>query len=185
MSKRTLDIDSLWLDKGSHDDPAKGMCVMDRSAEVVTRFWQNVRIPCQPEECWEWAGYRQPNGYGVLNIGTRHFPAHRLSLAIHGAPVPDGLDTCHTCDNRGCVNPHHLYAGTRRQNMADCSERGRHNKPKGAAHWAAKLTDADVRIIRRRHVEGERQTTLAREFGVHPATVSRIVRGVWRAEVES
>jgi hypothetical protein len=51
---------------------------------------------------------------------------HKLSHIIHKGPVPDGMDVCHTCDNRRCWNPHHLWLGTRKQNMEDCTRKGRH-----------------------------------------------------------
>lgn len=175
----TLDLDTLVLDKGSHNNPDEGMCVMDPT--LVAAFW--LRVVAE-DECWRWTGYLHPaTGYGSYSFRGRNWRAHRLSLAVHGRPVPDGMDACHTCDNRWCVNPAHLYAGTRRQNMADCSARGRHNKPSGEHHWRAKLSAAAVREIRERHDLGESQTSLAAEFGVHPATVSRVVRNEWRREV--
>ena len=95
----------------------------------------------------------------------------------------NGKDACHTCDNRWCVNPAHLYAGTRAENMADCTERGRHHKPRGANHWRAKLSVDAVRQLRERRAAGETTVHLAEEFGINTGTVSRTARRVWRQEV--
>lgn len=130
--------------------------------------------------CVIWQGYVERNGYGK----SGHEWVHRRALSRKlGRPVAPGMDACHTCDVRLCVNPAHLYEGTRRQNMADMTARGRHNKPRGEAHWRARLTTAQVVAMRARRAAGETTVALGAAFGVHPATVSRIVRGVWRTEV--
>ena len=132
------------------------------------------------EACVIWAGRIAPNGYGTKG---RLF-AHRLSLAEKlGRPIAPGMDACHTCDVRACVNPAHLYEGTRKQNMADCTARGRHNKPIGQAHWCAKVTDAQVVAMRALTAQGWTRKALGDLYGINPATVSRIVRGIWRVEV--
>ena len=133
--------------------------------------------------CMLWIGYIQPNGYGYVNVGCAKAPAHRLALVLSGVFVPRGMDVCHTCDVRNCVNPAHLYVGTRKQNMADCSARNRHNKPSGETHWRAKLSADQVLSIRLRRAAGELQKSIAESFGINAATVSRIARSIWRREV--
>jgi len=133
--------------------------------------------------CWLWSGYTQPNGYGWLNVAGLKIAAHRAALIVAGRDVPNGLDVCHRCDVRNCVNPAHLYVGTRAENMADCSERHRHNKPIGESHWRAKLSSADVKSIRARRDSGEFLRTIAVDFGVHTTTILRIARREYRMEV--
>jgi hypothetical protein len=133
--------------------------------------------------CILWTGYRQPNGYGWINYRGIRIAAHRAALIASGVDVPDDLDACHRCDVRACINTDHLYVGTRSQNMADCTARARHNKPRGEHHWCSKLSTSVVLEIRRRWRAGEKQTAIAKELGVHPATISRISRGIWRSEV--
>jgi len=91
----------------------------------VDKLWRNVRRGA-PEECWEWIGRRDRNGYGHLNVGKRHrVLAHRLSAAIHFGMFDRRLNVLHRCDNPPCVNPSHLYLGTQLDNLRDASTRGR------------------------------------------------------------
>lgn len=133
------------------------------------------------EACIEYGGYINPGGYGRRG----HVLVHREALEARlGRTLAPGMDACHTCDNRRCVNPDHLYEGTRRQNMADATARGRHNKRRGEVNQRAKLTADDVRQIRQLAIS-TRYSAIGDRFGVHPSTISRIARGLWRTEVSA
>jgi hypothetical protein len=55
---------------------------------------------------------------------------HRLAFELaNPGTETKGKDVCHKCDNPRCVNPEHLFAGTRRENMQDCKAKGRLNHP--------------------------------------------------------
>ena len=137
-------------------------------------------IPESLGDCILWTGYIAANGYGARG----HILAHREALETKlGRPIASDMDCRHSCDNRACVNPDHLSEGTRRQNMADCTERGRHNKPSGEAHWRAKVTAEQVREMRHLTSQGATRKALGEKYGINPATVSRIVRNIWRTEV--
>ena len=84
----------------------------------------------------------------------------------------------HTCDNPPCINPAHLWVGTDADNHRDRMLKGRNREQRGERNSNVKLTAEQVAEIRERYAAGERQTVLAREFGVKQPQVSRIVRGV-------
>lgn len=104
---------------------------------LVQRFWAKVKRAGE-DECWEWRGaVDRQTGYGKITLGapiSRIVGAHRISFEMHHGPVPAGLDVCHACNNRVCVNPRHLYAGTRKQNVDQAIREGR-------MHWQQSKAD--------------------------------------------
>lgn len=134
-------------------------------------------------ECWLWFGARKPNGYGSMGMNGQAFYPHRLMLeAKVGHSLPSSIDTCHSCDNRLCVNPEHLFAGTRTDNMRDAAAKGRvvaaPPRKRGTEHGQAKLTDDAVLAIRQ---SAERKSDLARRFGVTAGVIRDVLsRKTWR-----
>ncbi|MGL5064727.1 MAG: HNH endonuclease [Microcoleus sp.] len=106
------------------------------------------------------AGYGRHFKNGKLKSVTRTVLAEKL-----GSEIPTYMDACHTCDNPSCINPKHLWAGTRTQNLLDASKKGRtQNKSHPLSN--AKLDWDKVREIRQRLAAGERMKDLAEEYGV-------------------
>lgn len=137
-------------------------------------FWAKVRVGA-PDVCWEWTRYCIGNGYGRLTINRENVLAHRAAWMLTHGPIPDGLHVCHKCDNRKCCNPYHLFLGTRSDNMADCENKGRANRPsnQGHLHGMSKLTEDAVRAIRS---DPRKQKDVAAEHGIDQSTVSLIRR---------
>jgi len=92
--------------------------------------------------------------------------------------VPSGMCVCHHCDNPKCVNPSHLFIGTQKDNMIDCREKGRLNRPTGERHGNSHLKDWQVKEIKTKYNTGEFfQSELGIEYGISQTHVSRIIRG--------
>jgi len=135
------------------------------------RFWAKVDRR-GPEDCWEWRSPATSTfGYGRIKAGDRLWSAHRVSYVLAHGQVPPGLWVLHSCDNPLCVNPSHLYAGTRSQNMKDAFLRGRVTIPN------TKLTASDVREIRAQLRAGLTNRAIATRFGIDPSYVSKIRTG--------
>ncbi len=131
--------------------------------------------------CRNWTGSLR-NGYGRLIVGsrtdgTRHSTtAHRYSYEVHRGPIADGLEVCHRCDNPRCINPEHLFLGTRQDNIDDREAKGRNVVARGEANGASKLTEADVAEARRLRGLGHTYQSIATRFGVHKRTAMRVVK---------
>jgi hypothetical protein len=149
------------------------------------RFWSYVN---RTESCWLWIGRWNANGYGMLLTPNGRVRAPQFSWELHsGRPVPDGLWVLHKCDTPACVNPEHLFLGTRSDNMKDAAAKGRlaqqknPERNKAARAKLAKLSPDDVRAIRLRHAEGGiTLEAIGVSYGVTKHAVWRVVHGkVW------
>ena len=153
---------------------------------LAERFWKYVEKSPGANGCWEWTGYKARDGGGILYIGDRTTTrAYRVSWQLHSGQIPDGLEVCHRCDNRGCVRPDHLFIGTHADNMRDAIRKGRLSivLPGNALHGEASsrsvLTLEQVRYI---VASKESKKALALKFGVHPETIYLARAGkTWKA----
>lgn len=145
--------------------------------EFAERFWSKVDKRA-PDECWPWTGAILPNGYGAQWLAGRSQKAHRVAWILTYGPIADGVLICHTCDNRPCCNPGHLYAGDHKANTRDMLIRSRHNRD-GKRH----VNVEQVAAIRQLYSSGDEWTLqrIGDLFGITDVAVHLIVkRKTWR-----
>lgn len=104
--------------------------------------------PPNENGCWPWLGAKDPSGYGALKVNGRKINTHCAALTLRGIEIPEGQEVCHTCDNRECVNPEHLFIGTRRDNMVDALNKGRIAIPIRLSECGGLSRDAMLQAIR-------------------------------------
>lgn len=163
-----------------------------------------TRHALKTEGCWEWTSVRLkvPNGkdkgklgYGLIqryaNKKRTITLAHRAAYELAHGPIPEGLCVLHKCDNRGCVNPDHLFLGSKGENNSDRNKKGR--QARGEGHPRVKLTEQDVLEIRRTYKHYPRGTAapiedrpytasgMSKRYGVSLRAIRNILNGKnWR-----
>ena len=146
------------------------------------RFWEKVD---KSGDCWEWTGAKNDSGYGFIRNGDME-RAHRFSYELAKGEIPANMHVLHSCDNPGCVNPKHLSIGTHQDNVQDMMDKQRGNRHhgnhvKGEEVHTAKLTESDIREIRKMNIKRGDITSLAIRYGVSPKNMSRIIHDeIWK-----
>lgn len=146
-------------------------------------------IPVPESGCWLWLG-TEVKGYGQFRADGRSQLAHRYSLSRKlGRDIGEGMLACHSCDTALCVNPDHLYEGTRLDNAADAVIRGQQlrgdalrrafkTRCHGTDHHSSRLTEADVIAIRD---SVESIGGLSARYGICKQTVVKVLNGItWK-----
>ena len=137
----------------------------------IENFWGKV---AKSDGCWLWTGVTLNFGHGWLTYAGKKWVASRFSWFLANGPIPDGQCVLHRCDVPACVRPSHLFLGTQTDNMQDRAAKGHY--PKGETHQWAKLSEDDVRFIRKRYAEGGiSQPELGRMFGVTHKAIGLII----------
>jgi hypothetical protein len=143
-------------------------------ADEKTRFWEKVEVK-SPTECWEWKACCVHNGYGQFRVAGKGVYAHRYSF-LQSHELPEEKFVLHKCNNRKCVNPNHLYAGTRKDNAQDSIRAGTRFQPdnKGERSGLSKLREKDVFEIKASPLSSRK---IAPRYGVSKSTISSIRAG--------
>lgn len=158
----------------------------------IDRFWQKVAVSAQ-DACWDWSASCFRDGYGQFKASGKNLKAHRVAFYLHHGIDPLQNLVCHSCDNRRCCNPAHMFLGTPRDNAHDAirknrfvaasgDQHGSRTKPESRARGeriaSSVLTATEVRLIRDLYAGGEMtQSEIAARFRVTREAISRIITG--------
>lgn len=149
------------------------------TAPLIDRFLRRVnkqgkKVSDELGCCWEWQGGKYTTGYGqLLETTWGEHTTHRWSYKYHsGKEIPDGYEVCHQCDNRICVNPAHLTAEPKRENIKQMTER--HSKPHNRC-----FTKEQVNEIRKMREGGMFYKDIAEQFQCNRRTIERIFTGMY------
>lgn len=154
---------------------------MNLSPKALERFWSYVQ-KADGDGCWVWIGQRDKDGYGVFGVGGKKLKAHRISYELHKGQLTSSILVQHKCDNRPCICPDHLEPGVPKSNAVDRAQKGRSARHAGATNGRAKLTEAQVREIRRLcKTTNTTYRDLGRQFGVSDVLIRKIEhRQLWQ-----
>ncbi len=100
-------------------------------ADYIARW--KARCIINEQGCWLFQGPLFHRGYAMVSYRGKSGRLHRWVYQIHKGPIPADWDCCHTCDNRHCINPLHLFAASRATNVRDMLAKGRGNNQRKTA----------------------------------------------------
>jgi len=158
-----------------HGDPNK--CLMKMSRRGDPKKWLDEHANHDGAECLIWPFNRFPDGRAHM---SGEYPARYMCRLIHGDPPTEHHQAAHSCGRGyfGCVHPKHLRWATPKENAADKLSHG--TVVRGEEHYAAKLTESEIKKIRALS-KMLPQTEIAARFGVRPSCINKIVhRQSWR-----
>lgn len=159
-----------YMRRKRYGDPLSGRT----SKGEPERFFKEVVLPYDGDDCLIWPYATNGNGYGKMQReGNDQIVSRILCEILNGPPPAPTDEAAHVCGwgRFGCVTKRHLKWKTRDANQADRLIHGTHNR--GERCGTSKLTESEVREIRA--LKGKiRQRDLAEKFGVSVSTVGAI-----------
>ena len=156
-----------------------------RPANTPEVLWSKVDKKGE-DDCWNWKGYKNVQGYGRTWINDCGYYAHRVIFDLANPntitlSAPKDTDETgfllHTCDNPSCCNPKHLWVGSHWDNMADKVAKGRSPDFSGGKGPRCKLSMAQAREIRQLRKEGVSARDLAKRYEISLPSIKTLLRG--------
>ena len=132
-----------------------------------------------------WAGeclecHLQPviKGYSYVSFSRiKRERAHRVVFFADNPTADRNLHVLHTCDNRRCINPKHLFLGTPQDNTNDMIQKGRKVDDPEVGH---RRKIATANMIRPLYQKGYSNVRIARQLHLSPTTIGNYVNGAYR-----
>jgi hypothetical protein len=155
----------------------------DASKYTAIERLEMYSIPEPNTGCWLWMNFLDKDGYGFIRDNGTRKRAHRFSYETYKGEIPKDNVVCHRCDNPSCVNPGHLFAGTKKDNTQDMLRKNRQGtfRLKGEENPKAKLKSSDILNIIK---STESYSKLARLYNVGKSTIARIKKRQTWAHIE-
>lgn len=143
------------------------------------------RIVVAESGCWVYQGGVSSNGYGIVSVNNKSVQVHRVAFELRVSRIPDGQCVCHRCDVRLCINPEHLFLGTKGENNTDRRRKGRNDVRRGESNHMAKLTEQQaIELIEKVTSQRISSREAAERFGITQKAVNAIVRGARWAHLD-
>jgi len=127
-----------------------------------------------PNGCRIFTGAMQSNGYCRVSHEGKSQYAHRVMYKLVHGYTPSGFDICHSCDWRSCINPQHLFLGTRKENMADAVSKGRQAKGAKMPHFVM-TPEIEAQLVLRAK-NGDLYKDIAKDIGICPQHAALVAR---------
>lgn len=149
--------------------------------ELLLKIFKNTQYV---KGCWEYVGNKDSYGYGQMRITLSDGKnnkrlVHRIVYQCFNGKTK--LCVLHRCDNRSCINPSHLFAGTQAENVKDMIFKKRNVIVRGEKRSQSKLKDSDVLKIKALINEGVLFKDIAAKFKVSSGLIGHINRGrIWK-----
>lgn len=189
-------INSNHLWEGSRLENSQGRLKKGRIKDVASRVPKpqkqlrgveiipGIRAEIHPNGSMICTLAKRSDGYAIKGTKkvkgkTQSFYAYRLVLEQKlGLPVkPAGYFACHSCDDRGCVNPDHLWEANTADNSRDAIKKNRYPFAPGNISPTRKLKPEQVRSIRYLLNEGMSKAKIARTFAISRSQIILLARG--------
>jgi len=158
----------------------KDKCSYQRFCSAVCSLFNRVDT-LDSKKCWNWLMYVDQDGYAELTYKGEKIKGHRLAYEFKNGDIPKGKQINHRCNNRKCVNPNHVYAGSHKDNMHDRMIAGTLS---GEKHGMAKLNEEQVKYILKVFKPYDKifnGIALAKQFNVDSSLIYCIIkRKIWK-----